>query len=193
MLQLKPVKTMLAVILTLLLSAGTVAASDMPRDFGSKQWAADNWHEAVRYLDHLTDDVMQQRLYAVKDTADLREQAWHEFWVKYDPVNSTKVNEFRRKYFERIAYANEHFTTKTHPEGWLTDRGEAYVKLGPPSDVQKMSVRARDGAPLIVWDYEDAYGETLFFLDYGDRDIYLLNPNQMAGHRQVKWNAKKDL
>jgi GWxTD domain-containing protein len=193
MLFLKPVKKAFAVLIALLLTAGSAAAVNMPANFGSNEWAMNNWYEAVRYLDHLTDNSVQQRMLAVSENEDLREEIWHEFWIKYDPVTSTDVNEFRRKYFERIAYANEHFSTMTHDEGWLTDRGEAFVKLGPPADVQKLSVDALGGAPLIVWDYENAYGEALFFLDYGDRDIYLINPNQMAEHRQVKWNLKKGM
>jgi hypothetical protein len=101
---------------------------------------------------------------------------------------STKANEFRDEYFSRILYANEHFSTPVHPEGWLTDRGEVYIKMGPPKNIEQLTLQSR-GNTLEVWDYWESHGTTLFFLDYsGQGDIYLINPGELEGnfYYQVK-------
>src|ERR1041384_7971517 len=45
------------------------------------------------------------------DTDDEREKFIAIFWDSRDPDPDTEENEFKQEFFERIAYANEHFSS----------------------------------------------------------------------------------
>jgi len=63
-----------------------------------------------------------------------RENFIQTFWDRRDPDPDTEVNEFREEYYERIAYANEHFASGI--PGWRTDRGRIYITWGKPDSVE---------------------------------------------------------
>jgi GWxTD domain-containing protein len=67
-------------------------------------------------------------------TDDEREQFIKEFWDSRDPDPDTIENEFKEQFFERIAYANEHFASGK--AGRLTDRGRIYIKFGKPDEIE---------------------------------------------------------
>ncbi|HZN09368.1 MAG TPA: GWxTD domain-containing protein [Pyrinomonadaceae bacterium] len=68
------------------------------------------------------------------DNDDEREQFIQEFWRTRDPDPDTEENEFKDQFHERVAYANEHFTSGK--AGRLTDRGRIYIKFGKPDSVE---------------------------------------------------------
>ena len=45
------------------------------------------------------------------DTDDEREKFIEEFWRVRDTDRDTEENEFKQQYYERVAYANEHFSS----------------------------------------------------------------------------------
>ncbi|HWT02361.1 MAG TPA: GWxTD domain-containing protein [Pyrinomonadaceae bacterium] len=65
-------------------------------------------------------------------TNEEREQFIEMFWRRRDPDPDTDENEFREEYYERIAYANENFTSGI--PGWKTDRGRVYIMYGKPDE-----------------------------------------------------------
>jgi GWxTD domain-containing protein len=65
-------------------------------------------------------------------TDEEREQFIDAFWRRRDPDPDTDENEYRDEYYERIAYANEHFASGI--PGWKTDRGRIYIMYGPPNE-----------------------------------------------------------
>jgi GWxTD domain-containing protein len=67
-------------------------------------------------------------------TDDERENFIENFWRRRDPNPDTEENEFREQYYERIAYANEHFASGI--PGWMTDRGKIYITWGKPDSVE---------------------------------------------------------
>jgi GWxTD domain-containing protein len=67
-------------------------------------------------------------------TNEERENFINIFWQRRDPSPDTEENEYKDEYYERIAYANEHFGSGK--SGWLTDRGRIYVKWGKPTSVE---------------------------------------------------------
>jgi GWxTD domain-containing protein len=153
-----------------------VKVPDMPKDFGSEEWAVSNWNAAVGYLKYVADTRKQQALLSVP--AGLRKEAWEEFWKDFDPVRSTPENEFSAAYFQRVQYANVHFGTNLQ-YGWLTDRGEAYVRLGPPAETETYTMRA-NGKDLEIWQYWAPAEFYLYFVDQtGFGDFVLLNPDVM--------------
>ena len=84
--------------------------------------------EDVRWI--ITDE--ERNTFKALKTDDEREQFIEQFWLRRDPDPDTDVNEYREEYYQRIAYANEHFTSGI--PGWKTDRGRMYIMFGPPDE-----------------------------------------------------------
>jgi GWxTD domain-containing protein len=62
-----------------------------------------------------------------------RDQFIEQFWLRRDPTPDTLENEYKEEHYRRIAYANEHFAAGI--PGWRTDRGQIYIKFGPPTSI----------------------------------------------------------
>jgi GWxTD domain-containing protein len=84
----------------------------------------------VAYI--ITDD--ERRAFKKLETDDERERFIEEFWRRRDPDPDTDENEYREEYYERIAYANEHYASGV--PGWRTDRGRIYITWGKPDEVE---------------------------------------------------------
>lgn len=67
----------------------------------------------------------ERKAFKALATDEERENFIEQFWRRRDPNPDTEENEFREQYYERIAYANEHFTSGI--PGWKTDRGRIYI------------------------------------------------------------------
>src|SRR6266481_1281401 len=67
-------------------------------------------------------------------TDEERQQFIEQFWLRRDPTPDTEENEFREEHYRRIAYANERFASGI--PGWKTDRGQIYIKYGPPDEIE---------------------------------------------------------
>ena len=68
------------------------------------------------------------------ETDDEREKFIEEFWRVRDPDPDTDENEFKLEFYERVAYANAHFSSGK--AGRLTDRGRIYIKFGKPDSIE---------------------------------------------------------
>jgi len=92
------------------------------------------------YKDWLDKDVAyiitdeERKAFRKLATDDEREHFIEEFWRRRDPDPDTDENEFREEYYERIAYANEHFASGI--PGWKTDRGRIYIMYGKADEVE---------------------------------------------------------
>src|SRR2546423_161042 len=90
-----------------------------------------DWLEKdVTYI--ITDE--ERKAFKKLQTDDEREQFIESFWRRRDPNPDTDENEFREEYYERIAYANEHFASGV--PGWKTDRGRIYIMFGKPDEIE---------------------------------------------------------
>jgi GWxTD domain-containing protein len=67
-------------------------------------------------------------------TNDEREQFIQLFWRQRDPDPDTEENEYKEQFYERVAYANEHFSSGK--AGRLSDRGRIYIKFGKPDNIE---------------------------------------------------------
>jgi GWxTD domain-containing protein len=76
----------------------------------------------------------EKKAFQTLATDEERENFIENFWRRRDPNPDTEENEFREEYYERIAYANEHYTSGI--PGWKTDRGRIYITWGKPDSVE---------------------------------------------------------
>jgi len=119
--------------LTLILLSLTAFAQDKKQKPKKSKESVDavykRWlDEDVRWI--ITDE--ERNTFKALKTDDEREQFIEQFWLRRDPDPDTDVNEYREEYYQRIAYANEHFTSGI--PGWKTDRGRMYIMFGPPDE-----------------------------------------------------------
>ncbi|CAN5505649.1 hypothetical protein BH10ACI3_BH10ACI3_19710 [soil metagenome] len=84
----------------------------------------------VAYI--ITDE--EKKAFKALATDEERENFIEQFWRRRDPNPDTEENEFREEYYERIAYANEHFASGI--PGWKTDRGRVYIAWGKPDSIE---------------------------------------------------------
>jgi len=149
---------------------------EMPENFGSDEWVAVHWEEAVEYLKYMTkDDVRQEML---KLPAVERMAAWENFWKGRDAGDEAIVKERREQFFGRVRYANENFGTILQP-GWLTEMGETWIRLGKPDWRDRYPMRG-SGRDLEVWNYMNPRDTYLVFIDRsGLGDYALLNYSDM--------------
>lgn len=130
-----------AILLFGLLSVGSVVAQnkqkpqgqdpmDKPRNVKPElKKAYKDWLEKdVTYI--ITDE--ERKAFKKLQTDEERERFIEEFWRRRDPDPDTEENEFKEEYYERIAYANEHFASGI--PGWKTDRGRIWIMYGKPDE-----------------------------------------------------------
>ncbi|HEX5708565.1 MAG TPA: GWxTD domain-containing protein [Pyrinomonadaceae bacterium] len=89
-----------------------------------KKWL----EQDVAYI--ITDE--ERKAWKRLQTDEEREMFIEDFWRKRDPDPDTDENEYREEYFERIAYANQHFASGI--PGWRTDRGRIWIMFGKPDE-----------------------------------------------------------
>lgn len=87
-------------------------------------------NEDVAYI--ITPD--EKKAFKALQTNEERENFIANFWARRDPNPDTEENEYKEEYYERIAYANEHYTSGI--PGWKTDRGRTYIAWGKPDGVE---------------------------------------------------------
>ncbi|MGD0869795.1 MAG: GWxTD domain-containing protein [Bryobacteraceae bacterium] len=90
-------------------------------------------NEDVAYI--ITDE--ERAAFHRLQTDDEREHFIEQFWLRRDPTPGTPENEFREEHYRRIAYVNEHFSSRI--PGWKTDRGRIYITYGPPDEIEDHS------------------------------------------------------
>jgi GWxTD domain-containing protein len=111
-------------------SKGVQDPSEKPRNVKPElKKAYKDWLDKdVTYI--ITDE--ERKAFKKLATDDERERFIEEFWRRRDPDPDTDENEFKEEYYERIAYANEHFASGI--PGWKTDRGRIWIMYGKPDE-----------------------------------------------------------
>ena len=82
-----------------------------------------------------------------------RDNFIEQFWLRRDPTPDTVENEFKEEHYRRIAYADEHFASGV--KGSRTDRGQIYIKFGPPTSIDSHPSGGSYNRPI-----EEGGGET---------------------------------
>lgn len=153
-----------------------------------KKWLQND----VPYI--ITDD--ERKAFKALQTDEERENFIEMFWRRRDPNPDTEENEFREEYYERIAYANEHFASGI--PGWKTDRGRIYIMHGKPASVESHPTGGSydrpsyEGGgttttyPFEVWFYRhlDGVGDGL--------EIEFVDPSSTGEYRLARDPYEKD-
>lgn len=133
--------------------------------------------DAIEKLIYIAKGDELKRLKKTEGEEQIEE--FRKFWEKRDPTPETPENEYMEEYYDRINTANEVFTgTK---DGWRTDMGLVYVKLGPPDYIDKPLLydefydQTRRRRPSVIWHYIDLGRQIFFYYRAGEYRIANLN------------------
>ncbi len=102
-----------------------------------------------------------------------RNRLWKEFWDMRDPTPGTDRNEAEEEHFERVEYANKHFSCGI--EGWRTDRGRIYIKYGKPDEIESHPFEINQ-PPYEIWYYYSKKQRFVFVDKHGFGDYILVTP-----------------
>ncbi|KAB2963875.1 MAG: GWxTD domain-containing protein [Thermoanaerobaculia bacterium] len=119
------VSILLSTALPLLAGAAVAELSPAYRDFASGP------------AGHLMTDEERTAFAALADDAAAADFV-ALFWARRDPDPATPINEFRREFEARVAYADAKFGDRRGEEerrGAMTDRGKVLIQLGTPTRV----------------------------------------------------------
>jgi GWxTD domain-containing protein len=135
----KKIRNLIFVVLLIVLASSFVFAQKPSATIDPNEKPRNVKPELKRaYKDWLEKDVPyiitseEKRAFKQLQTDEERENFIESFWRRRDPDPDTEENEFREEYYERIAYANEHFTSGI--PGWKSDRGRIYITFGKPDE-----------------------------------------------------------
>ncbi len=129
------------------------------------------WQLKVNQLEYIATPNELHQLRRAK--LEERDSLWKAFWKRYDPTPNTEYNEKEHEYFERVAYADEHFAFGD--KGWRSDRGRIYIKFGPPDEIQSRPYELST-KPYEIWFYYRLNLKFVFYDRYGFGEYILINP-----------------
>lgn len=132
------------------------------------------WKDKVDRLLYIATQGEMQRLRALPRQD--REKAWREFWKSKDRTPTTERNEREEEYFERIEYAQEHFSHGDR--GYKSDRGRVYVRYGPPDQIESRPFEI-DSPAYEKWYYYELNLTFVFVDRFGTGEFRLQNPEAL--------------
>lgn len=111
----------------------------------------------------------------VGKTLDDRRKRFLAFWDKRNPDPLSGRNPLLEEYYRRVDFANKAFTR--FMDGWRTDRGMVYIRLGPPENIERHPFEM-GSKPYEIWYYYNLNRECIF-VDYsGFGDYRLQNASE---------------
>ncbi|MBK9097650.1 MAG: GWxTD domain-containing protein [bacterium] len=162
--------------ITLKDSAGKVIDS-------SRKTFVSRWKGVPVYITDL-DKAIDQMIYLanpedlsyIKEPEERIEKAkrFVGFWKKQDPNPADEYNPVFNEYYNRVAYANQNFTTYSL-EGWRSDRGMVLIILGAPDNIDRHPFEYY-AKPYEVWQYYNL-NKQFIFTDYSGFGDYRLDPS----------------
>jgi len=96
--------------------------------------------------------ISEGELNRIKQGSDKeKERKFRAFWDQRDPTPNTVYNELMAEYYRRIDHAFKEFGSQQEPLGHESDRGEVYIKFGPPNSKER--VFPPGGKTREIWKY----------------------------------------
>ncbi|MFZ5517376.1 MAG: GWxTD domain-containing protein [Candidatus Zhuqueibacterota bacterium] len=104
----------------------------------------------------LNEYIPEKEIKFLEQGSDSTKEEWfRQYWKQRDPTPSTEENELQEEFFRRVDFTNNYFTVNAlDKEGWRTDRGNIYLKYGPPTDVER-HLDELNLPPYEIWFYDN--------------------------------------
>ncbi len=112
----------------------------------------------------LTYDEQNRRDLPSQRQRDAWDRAW---WIRADPDPTTEVNEPWLEFAHRVHQADVFFASPwARRRGWWTERGEAWIRIGPPAAVRRAMTPGLQSGREERWFYRA--GDSVFDLVFVD-------------------------
>src|SRR6267154_1165110 len=114
-------------------------------------------------------------------TDGARDKFIESFWEIRNPTPGSPTNTYKDEIYQRIAFADARFGVGSGLEGWRTDRGHAYITLGPPQQ-KEVFRNSANLYPLEIWFYGGAnsalppFFYVMFYQREGSGDYRFYSP-----------------
>ena len=143
---------------------------DVDQSRATLGFASEQSVEVLRYI------ATQQENDEIGKLSDegARKAYWDAFWKRRDPTPDTPENEARDAFYQRVQYANQHFSTGG--PGWRSDMGRIYIVYGRPDEVVRNPFNF-DRPPEEIW-YYYRDKRTFVFVDHDGFGRYVLPASQ---------------
>ena len=130
---------------------------------------ASDLESAINQIKYIATSGEMRKIRRGKSEAE-KQRLFEEFWQEHDPSPGTEKNELFDEYYRRVRYANQTFGKYT--EGWKTDMGMVFIRLGPPDEVERHPYEP-ESKPYQIWLYHRPPYE-LIFVDHSGFGEYRL-------------------
>ena len=125
--------------------------------------------EMLRYIVH------EQTIEDVLKKKNEDKMIWfRSFWDSKDPIQATAKNELMNEYYSRIDFAFDQFSTASQPEGYDSDQGQIYIKIGPPKEI----IRSFPASSRVIEEWIYPNRTFVFTASSGFGDFILVNANK---------------
>jgi GWxTD domain-containing protein len=139
----------------------------------------------------------ERAAYDKLQTDEEREQFIRDFWSMRDPSPDTEENEYKEEYYERLAYADEHFTSGK--PGRLTDRGRIYIKFGKPDSIESHPAGGsyerewyEGGGSTSTYPFEKWFYRYISAIQRSDVELEFVDPTGSGEYRIARNPNEKD-
>lgn len=149
----------------------------------SAGWVVTNFDEMIGLLRYFPPSGALDSLRKARDSD--KALAWQAFYKSTDPNTATPINEAIDAYFHRLAIANARYRDEG-VQGWRTDRGEAFIRIGDPDEIYDASPTAT--GRTIRWIYT-RYNTALYFVDETGFGRFKLTPGSRS---QLEYIATRE-
>lgn len=146
----------------------TGPAARRDRSYEAELYAAMPEEEVEENLEHVAviGSARERRQITQLVSMEAKRDFLTEFWQQRDDDPSTSSNAERRRFYERLRYANDRYSS-ARQEGWRTERGRVVLRYGYPSSVNPRQFES-GMAPYEVWEYDNIPGTGSAYFIFGD-------------------------
>jgi GWxTD domain-containing protein len=129
--------------------------------------------EAIEQMIYIAKNDEMKKLKAA--TGEQKVAEFQKFWEKRDPTPGTRKNEYYEEYYRRIDFASKYFGGNKN--GWRTDMGMVFVKLGEPDYIDKPVNYSNYYDPIsnrrtqVIWHYVKFQRRVIFRFDAAEYRI----------------------
>jgi len=93
----------------------------------------------------------ERTAYTKLQTSEEQDKFIEQFWARRNPTPGAPTNSFHDEFYRRLSYAASHFAVLGNRTGAYTAPGWAYIKYGPPDQIEDHTSDARN--PSLFWRY----------------------------------------
>jgi GWxTD domain-containing protein len=158
----------------------------------SSNWVVTNFEDMIAVLRWYPQSPALDSLR--KSRPEDRANRWRAFWAATDPNPGTPGHEALDQYFRKVALANIRYRDEGI-QGWRTDRGEVFIRLGEPDEVTMTTPNSTARAAvanIIRWSYT-SYQLDLYFVDETGFGRYRLDTASRAEFERVVSRVERAL